>query len=69
MLNTIVDGNYGKRMNIPGKDLHQNGQAVAQLKNDLLIQSIAKQELKKLEKLNAKDDECEILSQIKDSLE
>lgn len=36
-LNEVVDGTYGKRMQIAGKDLHQDVSARLQLKDDLLI--------------------------------
>jgi len=61
-LNTIVDGNYGKRMHISGRDKHQDAIASRMLQDDLMVQRIAKDESKTLDRQIDKEDALDIIS-------
>jgi len=56
-------------MNIVGRDKHQDFTANKQLQDEIIVQRIAKEELRNLDRLAEKEDALDIISQIKDSLE
>lgn len=68
LLNTQVEGKYSKKMAIPRKDLFHDAQAVRANRKDLLEQAFEKQQTVLSDKLQQKETEIDLISQIKATL-
>lgn len=67
-LNDLVEGKYSKRMQIQGKDMYKDLDVLRNHQQHLVDQARNRREIFSQDKLQSKEDELEIISQIKESL-
>lgn len=68
MLNSLVEGKYSKRMTIQGKDMYKDLDVLRNHRRDLLDQAVTHKESVFFQKVAKKEEELDIISQIKETL-